>query len=42
MRIPRAGGALRVLTYPSLDSVVWSASDPVPPVARVLAFDEEA
>jgi hypothetical protein len=42
MRIPRAGGPLRVLTYPRLDSVVWSASDPVPPVARVLAFDEEA
>ena len=31
-----------MLTYPRLDSVVWSASDPVPPVARVLAFDEEA
>lgn len=42
MRIPRAGGALRVLSYPRLDSVVWSASDPAPPVARVLAFDEEA
>jgi hypothetical protein len=42
MRIPRAGGTLRVLTYPKLDSVVWSASDPAPAISRVLAFDEEA
>jgi len=42
MRIPRTGGTLRVLTYPKLDSVVWSATDPAPAIARVLAFDEEA
>jgi hypothetical protein len=42
MRIPRAGGKLRVLAYPRLDSVVWSATDPAPPISRVLAFDEEA
>jgi hypothetical protein len=42
MRLPRAGGQLRVLAYPRLDSVVWSSSDPAPPIARVLAFDEEA
>jgi hypothetical protein len=42
MRLPRAGGQLRVLAYPRLDSVVWSATDPAPSIARVLAFDEEA
>src|SRR5262249_14360554 len=42
MRLPRAGGQLRVFTYPRLDSVVWTATDPAPPIARVLAFDEEA
>ena len=31
-----------MLAYPRLDSVVWSATDPAPAVARVLAFDEEA
>src|SRR5947209_6024045 len=41
MRLPRAGGPLRVLAYPRLDSVVWSASDPAPAISRVLAFDEE-
>ncbi|HEY7235623.1 MAG TPA: SPOR domain-containing protein [Gemmatimonadaceae bacterium] len=42
MRMPRAGGQLRVFAYPRLDSVVWSATDPAPPIGRVLAFDEEA
>ena len=42
MRLPRVGGQLRVLAYPKLDSVVWSSTDPAPPIARVLAFDEEA
>src|SRR2546430_6932563 len=42
MRLPRAGGPLRVLAYPRLDSVVWSSSDPAPSISRVLAFDEEA
>ena len=42
MRLPRGGGVLRILAYPKLDSVVWSASDPAPPISRVLAFDEEA
>jgi hypothetical protein len=42
MRLPRNGGQLRVLAYPRLDSVVWTATDPAPAVARVLAFDEEA
>lgn len=42
MRAPRAGGPLRVFAYPKLDSVVWTATDPAPPLARVLAFDEES
>jgi DNA-binding beta-propeller fold protein YncE len=42
MRLPRAGGPLRVFAYPKLDSVVWSATDPAPAIARVLAFDEES
>jgi hypothetical protein len=42
MRLPRAGGSLRVFSYPSLDSVVWTATDPAPPIDRVLAFDEDA
>jgi hypothetical protein len=42
MRLPRSGGQLRVFAYPKLDSVVWIATDPAPPIARVLAFDEEA
>src|SRR3954447_20195948 len=41
LRIPRAGGDVRVFAYPRLDTVVWSgATAPAP--ARVLAFDEEA
>jgi DNA-binding beta-propeller fold protein YncE len=42
MRLPRTGGQLRVFAYPRLDSVVWTATDPAPPIARVLAFDEES
>lgn len=42
MRLPRAGGQLRIFAYPKLDSVVWTATDPAPPIARVLAFDEES
>jgi hypothetical protein len=42
MRLPRGGGPLRVFAYPRLDSVVWSSTDPAPPISRVLAFDEEA
>lgn len=42
MRLPRTGGQLRVYAYPKLDSVVWTATDPAPAIARVLAFDEES
>ena len=42
MRLPHAGGQLRVYAYPKLDSVVWSSTDQAPSIARVLAFDEES
>ena len=42
MRLPRGGGPLRVYSYPGLDSVVWSATDPAPAIDRVLSFDEDA
>ncbi|MEO7181842.1 MAG: SPOR domain-containing protein [Gemmatimonadaceae bacterium] len=41
LRIPRAGGEVRVFAYPRLDTVVWSG-ERAPAPARVLAFDEEA
>jgi hypothetical protein len=41
MRIPRAGGDVRVFAYPRLDTVVWNG-EAAPAPARVLAFDEEA
>lgn len=41
LRVPRAGGSGRVYRYPKLDSAVWTV-DEVPPVDRVLAFDQEA
>src|SRR5829696_6632789 len=40
LRIPRAGGEVRVFAYPGLDTVVWSGAE-APAPARVLAFDEE-
>ena len=42
MRLPRTGGQLRIYAYPHTDSVVWTATDPAPAIARVLAFDEES
>ena len=42
MRLPRGGGPLRVYSYPGLDSLIWSATDPSPSIRRVLAFDEDA
>src|SRR6185437_8899662 len=34
LRVPRAGGAARVVAYPSTDSTVWTASDEVPALDR--------
>lgn len=43
LRIPRDGGsAARVTSYPAVDSVVWSGSEPTPSPDHVLAFDPEA
>ncbi len=42
LRLPRAGGAARAYAYPRLDSAVWSSADRLPPVERLLAFDENA
>jgi cell division septation protein DedD len=41
LRVPRSGGTLQAYQYPALDSVVWTASQPVPSLARILAFDQE-
>ena len=40
LRIPRAGGIAEVRTFGEPDSVVWRSSQRLPPVARVLGFDE--
>ena len=42
LRVPRAGGVALVVPYPRLDTAFWTNAAPVPPLARVLAFDEEA
>ncbi|MDQ6885890.1 MAG: SPOR domain-containing protein [Gemmatimonadota bacterium] len=42
LRLPRAGGAARAYLYPRLDSAVWTSGDRLPPVERLLAFDENA
>ena len=41
LRVPRGGGTARAYAYPRLDSAVWRSKQPVPPIARVLAFDHE-
>jgi cell division septation protein DedD len=42
MQIPRSGGIVRVLAYPAIDSVIWTAPSAVPATSAVLAFDENA
>lgn len=42
LRFPRAGGIARAFAYPRLDSLVWSSTDRMPPLERVLGFDEDA
>ena len=42
LRVPRAGGIARAFAYPTLDSALWRSTARVPPLARVLAFDQEA
>ncbi|MGH7617587.1 MAG: SPOR domain-containing protein [Gemmatimonadaceae bacterium] len=42
LRVPRNGGVARVSAYPNLDSTVWTGTDTVPPLQRVLGFDADA
>ena len=42
LRVPRGGGQARIVAYANMDSVLWTASDPSPPLDRVLAFDDDA
>src|SRR4051812_24737929 len=42
LRIPRAGGAVRVVAFPNIDSTVWSSSSLVDAPGRVLGFDDDA
>jgi hypothetical protein len=42
LRVPRSGGVARVTSYPNIDSVVWTGTDSVPALDRILAFDAEA
>ena len=41
LRFPRSGGLVHAYAYPS-DSEVWVSSDKVPPLERILGFDDEA
>lgn len=41
LRMPREGGTASAYVYPRLDSLVWSSTQRVPAVRRVLAFDPE-
>ena len=42
LRVPRTGGPARVVADPAVDSTVWVSTDPLPPLDRVLAFDDDA
>ncbi|MDQ2932415.1 MAG: SPOR domain-containing protein [Gemmatimonadota bacterium] len=42
LRFPRSGGVARAFAYPRLDSVVWSAANKAPALARLLGFDDGA
>lgn len=42
LRVPRTGGTARVSAYNDLDSAIWSSTDNVPAIDRVLAFDPDA
>jgi len=42
LRFSREGGRVRAYAYPQIDSLVWSSSSAAPPLARILAFDDNA
>src|ERR1044071_2721521 len=41
LRIPRSGGAARVVAFPNVDSTVWTSTQPVPAPGRVLGFNDD-
>ena len=41
VRVPRTGGTAQAFDYDHLDSAIWSSSDAMPAIGRVLAFDED-
>ncbi|MGH7720969.1 MAG: SPOR domain-containing protein [Gemmatimonadaceae bacterium] len=40
--LPRAGGPVRAMAYPGLDSAVWTSRARVPALDRIIAFDADA
>jgi hypothetical protein len=42
LRVPRGGGVARVVAYPSADSTVWTSSDEMPALDRILGLDRDA
>jgi hypothetical protein len=42
LRIPRDGGAIRVVAYPNVDSTVWISSGVTEAPGRILGFDDDA
>ena len=42
LRAPRAGGPVRVLDFPKLDSVIWTSTGKAPALERFLGFDPSA
>ena len=41
LRVPKRGGVPRVSAFPNIDSTVWTGTDALPAIDRVLAFDAE-
>jgi cell division septation protein DedD len=41
VRVARNGGIVRAYLYPRLDSLIWKSTDLAPPLANILAFDQE-
>ncbi|MBK5187459.1 MAG: hypothetical protein JJD97_04390, partial [Gemmatimonadaceae bacterium] len=42
LRFPRSGGLARAYAYPRVDSLVWTATNKAPALARLLGFDDGA
>ncbi|HKS04826.1 MAG TPA: SPOR domain-containing protein [Gemmatimonadaceae bacterium] len=40
LRVPRNGGFPRSYRWPSIDDVIWAGTEKLPPVDRILAFDD--